>query len=293
MREPTASTSTSAWKRPEPAYSSLSAYMRTSARSYSRSRTATTSRAGPDVHPALQREVPKVVKKITDDEGELLVFYDFPAEHWIQLRTTKPAESTFATVRLDPSIVSRRLRDTEPRGSTPASLRLRLAVHAGERRPELRVTVIGYGRRTRPGTHRRASGGVASQPGDLDPGVRIATGEGAAISQNMPATRPPPSVRRCGRRHHRRDPDGDEGQGMRTVLASATPRTRAIRRTGLDYSATARPLDGTAPAHISAGIRPSAGGRARRGPRRTACPGRSASAPSARGSCRSPSGPPR
>ena len=30
----------------------------------------------------------------------LLTFYDFPAEHWIHLRTTNPTESTFATVRL-------------------------------------------------------------------------------------------------------------------------------------------------------------------------------------------------
>ena len=30
----------------------------------------------------------------------LLAFYDFPAEHWIHLRTTNPIESTFATVRL-------------------------------------------------------------------------------------------------------------------------------------------------------------------------------------------------
>lgn len=43
---------------------------------------------------------PKAVKKITDDVEELLAFYDFPAEHWVHLRTTNPIESTFATVRL-------------------------------------------------------------------------------------------------------------------------------------------------------------------------------------------------
>ncbi|RZB14808.1 IS256 family transposase [Streptomyces sp. F001] len=43
---------------------------------------------------------PKAVKKITDDVDELLAFYNFPAEHWIHLRTTNPIESTFATVRL-------------------------------------------------------------------------------------------------------------------------------------------------------------------------------------------------
>lgn len=29
----------------------------------------------------------------------MLAFYDFPAEHWVHLRTTNPIESTFATVR--------------------------------------------------------------------------------------------------------------------------------------------------------------------------------------------------
>jgi transposase-like protein len=42
---------------------------------------------------------PKAVAKITDDVEELLAFYDYPAEHWIHLRTTNPIESTFATVR--------------------------------------------------------------------------------------------------------------------------------------------------------------------------------------------------
>ncbi|GAA4537187.1 transposase [Pseudonocardia xishanensis] len=42
---------------------------------------------------------PKAVAKITNDVDELLAVYDFPAEHWIHLRTTNPIESTFATVR--------------------------------------------------------------------------------------------------------------------------------------------------------------------------------------------------
>jgi transposase-like protein len=41
----------------------------------------------------------KAVAKILDDADELLAFYDYPAEHWIHLRTTNPIESTFATVR--------------------------------------------------------------------------------------------------------------------------------------------------------------------------------------------------
>jgi transposase-like protein len=42
---------------------------------------------------------PKAVAKIIDDLDQLLAFYDFPAEHWVHLRTTNPIESTFATVR--------------------------------------------------------------------------------------------------------------------------------------------------------------------------------------------------
>lgn len=58
---------------------------------------------------------PKAVKKITDDTDELLAFYDFPAEHWIHLRTTNPIESTFATVRL-------RTKVTKGAGSAAADL---------------------------------------------------------------------------------------------------------------------------------------------------------------------------
>jgi transposase-like protein len=42
---------------------------------------------------------PKAAAKITDDPGQLLAFYDYPADHWVHLRTTNPIESTFATVR--------------------------------------------------------------------------------------------------------------------------------------------------------------------------------------------------
>ncbi|MDT0264499.1 IS256 family transposase [Jatrophihabitans lederbergiae] len=42
---------------------------------------------------------PKAVAKVTDDLEQLLALYDFPAEHWVHLRTTNPIESTFATVR--------------------------------------------------------------------------------------------------------------------------------------------------------------------------------------------------
>ena len=43
---------------------------------------------------------PKATECLAKDREELLTFYDFPAEHWIHLRTTNPIESTFSTVRL-------------------------------------------------------------------------------------------------------------------------------------------------------------------------------------------------
>jgi transposase-like protein len=43
---------------------------------------------------------PNAVACLEKDRDVLLTFYDFPAEHWIHLRTTNPIESTFATVRL-------------------------------------------------------------------------------------------------------------------------------------------------------------------------------------------------
>ncbi len=46
---------------------------------------------------------------------ELLTFYDYPAEHWVHLRTTNPMESTFATVRL-------RTKVTKGHGSKAAGL---------------------------------------------------------------------------------------------------------------------------------------------------------------------------
>lgn len=47
-----------------------------------------------------QAKYPKAVECLVKDREVLLTFYDFPAEHWIHLRTTNPIESTFATVRL-------------------------------------------------------------------------------------------------------------------------------------------------------------------------------------------------
>src|SRR5215207_2954763 len=46
---------------------------------------------------AYAAKYPKSVAKIAADTETLLAFFDFPAEHWIHLKTTNPIESTFAT----------------------------------------------------------------------------------------------------------------------------------------------------------------------------------------------------
>ena len=58
---------------------------------------------------------PKAVECLTKDKEDLFVFYDFPAAHWLHLRTTNPIESTFATVRL-------RHRKTKGNGTRKATL---------------------------------------------------------------------------------------------------------------------------------------------------------------------------
>ena len=46
-----------------------------------------------------EAKYPKAAHCLLKDRVELLAFYDFPAEHWVHLRTTNPIESTFATIR--------------------------------------------------------------------------------------------------------------------------------------------------------------------------------------------------
>jgi putative transposase len=58
---------------------------------------------------------PKAVAKVVDDQEALLTFFDYPAEHWLHLRTTNPIESTFSPVRA-------RTRVTKGPGSRDAGL---------------------------------------------------------------------------------------------------------------------------------------------------------------------------
>tara|TARA_B100001059_G_C17647878_1_gene482830 strand:- start:444 stop:845 length:402 start_codon:yes stop_codon:yes gene_type:complete len=43
---------------------------------------------------------PKATDYLVKDKDEMLAFCDYPAEHWVHIRTTNPIESMFATVRL-------------------------------------------------------------------------------------------------------------------------------------------------------------------------------------------------
>ena len=62
-----------------------------------------------------------------------MAFYDFPAEHWVHIRTTNPVESAFATVRL---------RTAKTRGcvsrNTILALAFRLGLSAEKRWTKLR-----------------------------------------------------------------------------------------------------------------------------------------------------------
>jgi putative transposase len=76
-----------------------------------------------------EAKYPKSSKCLSKDRDVLLTFYEFPAEHWIHLRTTNPIESTFATVRL-------RHRRTKGNGSRLACLTMvfKLMQSASKRR---------------------------------------------------------------------------------------------------------------------------------------------------------------
>lgn len=62
-----------------------------------------------------QDKFPRACSCLTKDKDVLFTFYDFPAAHWVHLRTTNPIESTFATVR-------HRTRQTKGCGSRKATL---------------------------------------------------------------------------------------------------------------------------------------------------------------------------
>jgi putative transposase len=72
-----------------------------------------------------EAKYPKATDCLRKNEDVLFTFYDFPAEHWMHIRTTNPIESAFATVR-------HRTRQTKGCGSRLATLMMvfKLALQA-------------------------------------------------------------------------------------------------------------------------------------------------------------------
>jgi len=75
-----------------------------------------------------QAKYAKAVECLVKDEDVLFTFYDFPAEHWVHIRSTNAIESTFATVR-------HRTRQTKGCGSRSATMTMvfKLALEAEKR----------------------------------------------------------------------------------------------------------------------------------------------------------------
>jgi hypothetical protein len=71
---------------------------------------------------------PKAAQKLRDDLEPLLCFFDFPAEHWVHLKTSNPIESTFSTVRL-------RTKITKGPGSRAAGLAMAFKLIEARRSP--------------------------------------------------------------------------------------------------------------------------------------------------------------
>ena len=93
-----------------------------------------------------EEKYPKAVECLRQDKEELFTFYDFPAAHWVHIRTTNPIESTYATVRL-------RTKKTKGCGSRTATLTMvfKLALEAEKTWKRLRghrkIELVMQGRR--------------------------------------------------------------------------------------------------------------------------------------------------
>ena len=84
---------------------------------------------------------PKAVDKVLKDRDALLAHFDFPAEHWVHLRTTNAIESTFATVRLRTNKTKGRWQSDrragdglQAAGGSPGALALRQRTPPGRTR---------------------------------------------------------------------------------------------------------------------------------------------------------------
>ena len=62
-----------------------------------------------------EEKYPRATETLTKDQDKLLTYFDYPAAHWVHLRTTNPVESPFATVK-------QRMKQTRGAGSREAGL---------------------------------------------------------------------------------------------------------------------------------------------------------------------------
>ena len=62
-----------------------------------------------------EEKYPKATETLTKDQAKLLTYFDYPAAHWVHLRTTNPVESPFATIK-------QRMKQTRGAGSREAGL---------------------------------------------------------------------------------------------------------------------------------------------------------------------------
>jgi putative transposase len=84
-----------------------------------------------------EAKYPKATECLAKDRAVLLTFYDFPAEHWLHVRSTNVIESVFATVRL-------RTAKTKGSGTREACLTMvfKLMESAGKRWRALNGTAL-------------------------------------------------------------------------------------------------------------------------------------------------------
>jgi transposase-like protein len=78
---------------------------------------------------------PKATERLKKGREALLAFYDFPAEHWVHIRTTNPVESAFAAVRF---------RTAKTRGCVSRNTMLALVFRLGLRAEKRRIKLRGF-----------------------------------------------------------------------------------------------------------------------------------------------------
>jgi transposase-like protein len=117
---------------------------------------------------------PKTAEKLRDDLEPLLCFFDFPAEHWVHLKTSNPIESTFSTVRL-------RTKVTKSPGSRAAGLAMAFKLTEAAEEP-LALRQRRRARRSRARWCEVPKGGVGRDSCEAGGGRRVISGSGRSTT---------------------------------------------------------------------------------------------------------------